>query len=127
LGVLFFLVLPLLFFSGLALIPIGIALRRRREARRGVLPGEFPPLDWRNLEFRRLVIFIAVATLANVIIGSHYTYAAVQYMDSVSFCGQACHTVMKPQFTAYQDSPHFRVGCVGCHIGEALHGSSKAS
>ena len=117
-GVLFFLVLPLLFFSGLALIPIGIALRRRREARRGVLPGEFPPLDWRNLEFRRLVIFIAVATLANVIIGSHYTYAAVQYMDSVSFCGQACHTVMKPQFTAYQDSPHFRVGCVGCHIGE---------
>jgi hypothetical protein len=53
-----------------------------------------------------------------VIIGGHFTYAAVGYMDSVAFCGQACHSVMKPEFTAYQDSPHFRVRCVECHIGE---------
>lgn len=118
LGILFFLALPLLFFTGLALIPIGIVLRRRRERRRGVLPNEVPPLDWQNREVRRLASFIVLATGANIVIGGHFSYAAVGYMDSVSFCGQACHTVMKPQFTAYQDSPHFRVGCVSCHIGE---------
>jgi hypothetical protein len=38
-------------------------------------------------------------------------------MDSVQFCGQTCHTVMQPEFTAYRDSPHSRVACVQCHIG----------
>ena len=35
----------------------------------------------------------------------------------MSFCGQTCHTVMQPEFTAYQSSPHSRVECVKCHIG----------
>jgi nitrate/TMAO reductase-like tetraheme cytochrome c subunit len=38
-------------------------------------------------------------------------------MDSTAFCGQTCHTVMTPEFTAYQSSPHARVECVDCHIG----------
>jgi hypothetical protein len=45
------------------------------------------------------------------------TYAAVGYMDSVTFCGQTCHTVMQPEYTAYQNSPHSRVECTKCHIG----------
>jgi NapC/NirT cytochrome c family protein len=118
LGILFFLVCPSLFFTGLALIPLGIWLRFRGEKARGELPDEFPPVDWRNADFRRLTTFVALATFANVVIGGNFTYAAVSYMDSVSFCGQACHTVMQPEFGAYQDSPHFRVSCTGCHIGE---------
>jgi hypothetical protein len=118
LGILFFLVCPALFFAGLALIPLGIWLRFRLERARGEWPREFPPVDWRNADFRRLAGFVAAATMANVIIGGNFTYAAVSYMNSVSFCGQACHSVMQPEFTAYQDSPHFRVNCVDCHIGE---------
>jgi hypothetical protein len=38
-------------------------------------------------------------------------------MDSSEFCGLTCHTVMQPEWTAFIDSPHARVGCVGCHIG----------
>ncbi len=38
-------------------------------------------------------------------------------MDSTQFCGQTCHTVMEPEFTAYQGSPHSHVSCVECHIG----------
>ena len=38
-------------------------------------------------------------------------------MDSVTFCGETCHTVMQPEYTAYQNSPHSRVECVKCHIG----------
>jgi hypothetical protein len=30
----------------------------------------------------------------------------------------ACHTPMRPQFTAWQQSPHSRIPCVSCHIGE---------
>ena len=50
-------------------------------------------------------------------IASQLTYGAVNYMDSVTFCGQTCHTVMQPEYTAYQNSPHSRVECVKCHIG----------
>ena len=50
-------------------------------------------------------------------IASQLTYSAVNYMDSVTFCGQTCHTVMQPEFMAYQNSPHSKVECVKCHIG----------
>ena len=118
LGILFFLVLPALFFAGLALMPLGIWLKARGERRRGAAEDVLPAVSWRSLEFRRIVSVIALATFVNLIIGGHYTYAGVEYMDSVSFCGQTCHTVMKPEFSAYQESPHFRVSCTECHIGE---------
>jgi hypothetical protein len=74
-------------------------------------------LSFRNPEFRRLVVFIAATTFANIVIASQLTYGAVTYMDSATFCGQTCHTVMQPEFTAYQNSPHSRVECTKCHIG----------
>jgi hypothetical protein len=116
-GILAFLLLPGAFFLGLVLIPAGIALQRRRERREGLFPAIFPPLDFRNAELRRLLVFIGVTTFANILIASQLTYQAVGYMDSVTFCGQTCHTVMQPEFSAYQNSPHSRVECVKCHIG----------
>src|SRR5260370_33521257 len=70
-----------------------------------------------STEIPRLLGFIAATTLANVVIAGQWGYSAVNYMDGVSFCGQTCHTVMQPEFTAYQNSPHSRVECVKCHIG----------
>lgn len=116
-GILIFLALPGLFFLGLLLIPLGILLRFRGERRRHTYPAEFPPLNFHNPDFRRLGVFIAVATVVNIIIAAQTSYSAVTYMDSVTFCGQTCHTVMEPEFTAYQNSPHSRVECVKCHIG----------
>ncbi|MCL4850628.1 MAG: NapC/NirT family cytochrome c [Bryobacteraceae bacterium] len=116
-GILTFLILPVIFFTGLGLIPLGIWLRSKREHTSGIYPTAFPPVDMRNQAFRRLLTFVALATFANIIIGSQLTYRAVHYMDSVTFCGQACHTVMQPEFAAYQNSPHARVACVDCHIG----------
>jgi nitrate/TMAO reductase-like tetraheme cytochrome c subunit len=117
LGILGFLVLPAIFFLGLALIPLGIWWKLRRERERGSYPADFPPLTLRNPDFRRLIVFVAAATFVNIVIGSQLTYGALHYMDSVSFCGQTCHTVMQPEFVAYQNSPHSRVECVKCHIG----------
>lgn len=117
LGILSFMALPTAFFGGLALIPIGIVLRFRNERRKGVYPASFSPVDLRSTEMRRLLAFIGVTTFINVVIGGHLTYSAVNYMDSVTFCGLTCHTVMAPEYAAYQNSPHARVECVKCHIG----------
>lgn len=116
-GILAFLALPALFFLGLILIPLGIYMRNRRERRHGLYPASFPPLNLKNTEFRRLLIFLGVTTFTNIVIASQLAYGAVSYMETVSFCGQTCHTVMQPEFTAYQGSPHSRVECVQCHIG----------
>jgi hypothetical protein len=117
LGILGFLVLPGVFFLGLLLIPVGIYLRFRSERKRGAYPADFPPVNLKNPDFRRLVTFVAIATVINTVIAAQATYTAVGYMESTTFCGQTCHTVMRPEFSAYQNSPHSRVECVKCHIG----------
>jgi NapC/NirT cytochrome c family protein len=116
-GILVYLLLPGLFILGLLLIPLGVFVNRRRLQKQGIYPHDFPPLDFQNREFRRLLIFISVTTVLNVLITGQLAYGAVRHMDSVSFCGETCHTVMRPEFTAYQSSPHSRVECVQCHIG----------
>ena len=45
------------------------------------------------------------------------TYKGVEHMETTEFCGETCHSVMIPEFTAYNRSPHARVACVSCHIG----------
>jgi hypothetical protein len=66
-------------------------------------------------------MFLAVTTFFNIVIGSQLTYRAVGHMESVQFCGQACH-VMKPEFTAYQNAIHSRVLCVDCHVAPGASG-----
>jgi hypothetical protein len=114
-GIVFFLILPAVFVLGLILIPIGAWLDRRRQ--RAGRPVQWPRLDLNDSRHRTWAFFIVVMTLVNIVIVSLAAYSGVHYMDSVEFCGQVCHTVMEPQFAAYQDSPHSRVTCVGCHIG----------
>jgi hypothetical protein len=58
-GILAFLTIPVPFFGGLALIPLGIWRKRRREGRSGALPS-IGPLSWENRELRRLVYFVGV-------------------------------------------------------------------
>jgi hypothetical protein len=116
-GIAMFLALPAIFFSGLLLIPLGIWLKKRKERRLGLLPAGKVHLDFGSPQVRRLAAFLVITTAVNVVIGGQLSYRAVTYMDSVSFCGQTCHTVMQPEFTAYQNSPHSRVECVACHIG----------
>ena len=44
---------------------------------------------------------------------------AWEYTNSPEFCGTSCHT-MPPEYTAYLTSPHARIECVDCHIGEGF-------
>ena len=115
-GIVLFVVLPILFVAGLVLIPVGVYLSRRRIREGFSAPG----ID-RVTSIRRIVTFLILTTFANIVIGSQLTYRAIEHMETVQFCGQSCH-VMKPEFTAYQNSIHSRVLCVDCHVAPGASG-----
>jgi len=64
---------------------------------------------------RYLVAFVAVVVLVLVAIAISAT--TWEYTNSPQFCGTICHT-MPPEYAAYQVSPHARVACVDCHLGQ---------
>ena len=116
-GILIFLILPGIFILGLLLIPLGIWLRRRSLTEKGNLPKVYPAIDLSIPDVRTGLGYVAAATMMNLLIIGTASYRGVQYMDTTTFCGQTCHTVMAPEFAAYQNSPHAHVECVECHIG----------
>jgi hypothetical protein len=116
-GILFFVALPAFFVVGLVLMPIGVLWKRRQLRKRNELPAEWPTVDLGNRFVRNAIGLVAIATVLNVAILGTASYRGVEYMDSTEFCGQACHTVMAPEYAAYLGSPHSRVHCVECHIG----------
>ncbi|HXE74758.1 MAG TPA: NapC/NirT family cytochrome c [Candidatus Xenobia bacterium] len=116
-GIIGYLMLPGVFVFGLLLIPAGIWRRYRSEKGAGALPLEYPQIDLRDPRLRETLLFVLIMTGINLIIFLTASYKGVHYMDSVQFCGQTCHSVMQPEYTAYLNSPHARVPCVECHIG----------
>jgi hypothetical protein len=122
-GIVVFLVLPAVFFTGLLLIPVGVYLSKRQI--RGKLAEE--TFD-RKTALRRIAWFFGVTTLLNILIGTQVTYRAVKHMETPQFCGATCHT-MNPELAAYENSPHSRVECVECHVAPGAAGwlSSKTS
>jgi hypothetical protein len=114
-GLVFFMILPGIFIFGLLLIPFGLWRDRRRR-----LKGEelfWPRIDFNNQRHRNVAFIVAAITFINILVVSLAAYSGVHYMDSNEFCGKVCHSVMAPEFSAFQDGPHSRVGCVQCHIG----------
>jgi hypothetical protein len=118
LGIVAFLITPVFFVVGLLLIPIGSWLIGRRQRSGAPVPAaEWPRIDLNVPRQRKLAAVVLLATAANLVIVALSAYRGVAYIDSVAFCGQVCHSVMEPEYVAYQDGPHSRVTCVQCHIG----------
>ncbi|MBM3880769.1 MAG: cytochrome C [Verrucomicrobia bacterium] len=115
-GILTFFVAPAFLIFGLALA-IGGALWERRAIRRA--GSAAPPLeiDLSHPRDRRILAYFAGGAalfLLFTAMGSYHTY---HFTESTTFCGQACHQVMKPEMVTYQQGPHARVSCTACHIG----------
>ncbi len=125
-GILLFLVFPAAFVLGLLLMPLGVLLRYRRLRRRGELPVDYPRVDLNDPLLRRAALIVGGLTVANLGIVGTASYRGAHYMDSTEFCGTACHAIMTPEYTAYQDSPHSRVACVACHIGPGASWAVRA-
>jgi hypothetical protein len=118
LGIITYLILPGFLILGLLLIPVG-ALRERRR-RRKLAPSDiaaYPAIDFNDPRHRRRFTFVVAGTLIFILLSAAGSYRAYEYSDSVAFCGELCHSVMKPELVAYQASPHARVRCVDCHVG----------
>ena len=111
-GIVVFLLAPMILIAGLVLIAAGIYLGRKSLAR---MERELKALPARQTYIRKIAVFFTLTTAANIVIGTQGTYRAVSHMETVQFCGQSCH-VMKPEFTAHQNSPHANVLCVDCHV-----------
>jgi nitrate/TMAO reductase-like tetraheme cytochrome c subunit len=115
-GLLTYLVAPGFLALGLFLTTLGVILRRRKARRNGETIPKFQVDFSRAGDRRKLGVFLGVSAvflLATAVL-SYHTY---HYTESVQFCGQACHTVMKPELVTYSHGPHARVACVECHIG----------
>ena len=120
LGIIVYLILPALMVLGLLLIPIGIWRDKRRAraaAEHGQAPPQLPVIDLNQAHTRKLLLVFGLVTTVAAVVLAVGTYKGVEYMESVEFCGTTCHTVMQPEYTAHQRSPHSRVACADCHIG----------
>lgn len=122
-GLISFMALPAMFVFGLVLIPIGW-YRTKAETGltlRELVAQRFGPEELQETPLGApLVRTLALMTGINVLILAVASIAGLHFMDQPYFCGTACHKVMNPEWTVYQQSPHSRVACVQCHVGEGV-------
>ncbi len=117
-GILTYIVLPAFLLIGLFSIPLGMWVERGRRRRAGdeSIP-RFPQIDLNNPRHRALFTYFSITTIFLLLFTAVGSYRAYEFTDSVTFCGEICHKVMQPEYTAYQNSPHARVTCAECHVG----------
>lgn len=82
-------------------------------------PGRF-------IRIRKLIFLSSFLTIFTIFLVGLISYTGFHYTESITFCGQFCHDVMQPEFITHQNSPHSRVSCVECHIGEDAQWFTKA-
>ena len=123
LGLITYLLLPLIFIIGLILIPIGWAKLKRDT---GNTTAQLLSVNFDTFDIKpafagsNIFVILTALTLLNVIFLVGASIRTMHFMDSSYFCGNACHAVMHPEWETYQTSPHARVSCVECHVGEGV-------
>jgi nitrate/TMAO reductase-like tetraheme cytochrome c subunit len=117
-GIIAFLVVPMFMAMGLATIGLGLLLEKRKMRRGGTsVPPPILSLDFSQPRVRRNLLIAAGVGLVVMMASAIMLYGGYHYTESSKFCGLVCHTVMKPEYTTYQHSPHARLSCAECHIG----------
>lgn len=117
LGIVAFIILPSVLVIGLIAIPVGMYFERKRRLRGGKERSHFY-LDLSKSTHRRATMIFLSGSIIFLMATAVGSYKAYEFTESVYFCGQTCHVVMEPEFTAYQVSPHARVTCAECHVGK---------
>jgi nitrate/TMAO reductase-like tetraheme cytochrome c subunit len=125
-GLLAYIVSPGFMIFGFFLMALGVWLQRRHLRSRKSQVKHAITIDLTHSRDRKILVVVGISAvffLMLTAIGSYQTYS---YTESVQFCGETCHTPMKPEFVAYQHSPHARVECVECHVGHGAGAYVKA-
>ena len=127
LGIITYVVLPAFLVFGLLVILIGMLIERRRRRRSpdSAIPP-YPKLDLNEPRQRRFAIVLLTLSFIFVCASAFGSYRAYEYTESVEFCGQACHTVMKPEFVAFNATAHAKIRCVDCHVGHGAESYARS-
>ena len=122
LGLVVFIILPGFLVFGLILIPVCMFLKVRKDRRKNIEPPkEWPHVNLNDVRHRHAFVIFSIGTCIFLFLTAVGSYEAFHYTESVEFCGKLCHSVMMPEYTAYQGSPHARVACVDCHVGSGAN------
>lgn len=117
LGIITFIILPVFLFIGIIIIVLGLVREKRRLEKGITRKHRFLVIDFNDPKQRRLIITFSISTILFLFFSAFGSFKAYEYSETDEFCGEVCHEVMEPEYTAYLLSPHSRVGCVNCHIG----------
>ncbi|HEY3246095.1 MAG TPA: cytochrome c3 family protein [Phycisphaerae bacterium] len=117
LGIFAYLVFPVLVVLGAGVALAGLLIAAWRYKRRGgAVVQYYPRIDLNLPSHRRALLALGVVVALALPCVGLMSYQGYHYTESDQFCG-SCHSVMDPQYIAYKQSPHARVGCAECHIG----------
>jgi hypothetical protein len=116
-GIIAFIILPAILILGLIFIPVGMYFERRRRIRHKGEKARSFYIDLAKPSHRFATMVFSTGTIIFLLFTAVGSYRAYEFTESVTFCGQVCHEVMEPEFTAYQYSTHARVSCAECHVG----------
>lgn len=115
-GIIIFVILPVFFIGGLLLVLYGMQKEKKRRAMTGK-EQPLPHIDFNDPSDRKKFAFFTSITFFVLIVSAFGSFQVYEFTESVVFCGEICHEVMKPEYTAYKHSPHARVTCAECHVG----------
>ena len=117
-GIFAWVIIPSILVFSLIAIGIGFVRERRRQSVSVDGAVTYPSIDLNDPRRRKFFLIFLGVTFLFVSVSAFGSYQAYEHTESVSFCGQTCHAVMKPEFVAFQNSPHASLSCVDCHVGE---------
>jgi len=117
LGIITFIFFPAILIFGLLLVVIGIYRAHKQKQANTFKERSLPFIDLNDPKHRKSFSIFAIGSIVLLFFSAFGSFKAYEYTETVEFCGKVCHTVMEPEYTAYQNSPHSRVACVQCHIG----------
>ena len=116
-GILTFIILPIFLIIGLLAIAYGILREHHLEKLGKIRNKLLPVIDLNDSKQKRAFLIFSFGTIILIAFTAFGSFKAYEYTESDAFCGTICHKVMQPEYTAYKNSPHSKVGCVMCHIG----------
>jgi nitrate/TMAO reductase-like tetraheme cytochrome c subunit len=127
LGIITYIILPTFLVLGLLVIVAGMLIERRKRRRSPAseIPP-FPKIDLNDPRQRHWTIAVLALSFIFICASAFGSYRAYEYTESVEFCGQACHNVMKPEAVAFAATSHARIRCVDCHVGHGAESYARS-
>lgn len=124
--ILTYIVTPAFIALGVALALAGAWWERRRRQKAGATLTPGLAIDLSRPHDRKLLFIFMGGAAVFLLLSAFGSYHSYHFTESTQFCGQVCHSVMKPEFVAYQTGSHARVGCTECHVGPGAEGFVRA-